>query len=182
MAQHLTNLHVNPSVQQVYRVKYDQKLVRPHQIIYGSHQPSNKHRNIKHQENYNPEENYHHYDQEKNHEDQSYPNYYPENYHEEQNYQKYHPESYTDVQPIRDYEPYYSGCCPLVFNSGTFLSILSGIALITYFLRVVIVTTTFNKRSFSHFETGSEKLEGKFILISMVRINIIDADIYSNKS
>ena len=206
MAQHFTNLHVNPSVQQVYRVKYDQKLVRPHQIIYGSHQPSNKHRKIKHQENYNPddvyedenyhtehlhnnllnfyheEENYHHYDQEKNHEDQSYPNYYPENYHEEQNYQKYHPESYTDVQPIRDYEPYYSGCCPLVFNSGTFLSILSGIALITYFLRVVIVTTTFNKRSFSHFETGSEKLEGKFILISMVRINIIDADIYSNKS
>ena len=155
--------------------------------MYGSHQPSIKHRKIKHHENYDPddvykdekyhtghlsnlyheEENYHHYDQENNHEDQSYPNYYPENYHEEQNYKKYHPESYNYVHPIRDYEPYFSGCCPLVFNSGTFLSILSGIALITYFLRVVIVTTAFNKRSFGYFNTGREKLEGKFILTTI---------------
>ena len=183
MAQHFTNLHVNPSQQQVYRVKYDQKLASPHQNIYGSHHPIDKYTKIKHHANFKPDaiykdqnyytenlhknllnyyhvdENNHHYDQENNNEDQNFPKYYAENYHKEQNY---HQESYHDVQPIRDYEPYYSGCCPLVFNSGTFLSILSGIALITYFLRVVIVTTNFNKRSFGY--TVSEKLGGKFLL------------------
>ena len=188
MAQHFTNLHVNPSLQQVYRVKYKQKLVSPLQNIYGSLRPIDKDTKVKHHENNNPDHvnedqiyhtenvhknqhiyypnnaNYHHHYQENNHEGQSYPKYYPENYHQEQNY---HPESYHDVQPIRDYEPYSSGCCPLVFNSGTFLSILSGIALITYFLRVVIVTTTFNKRSFSYFNSAREKLEGKFILTTI---------------
>jgi hypothetical protein len=177
MDRHFTNLHVNPSLQQVYRVKYDQKLLNHYQNNYGSHQPSIKHRKIKHHENYNPDvvykdKNYHTEYLHKNplnlyHEEENYHHYDQKNNHEDQKYQKYHPESYNYVQSIRDFEPYFSGCCPLVFNSGSYLSILSGIALITYFLRVVIVTTAFNKRSFSYFNSAREKLEGKFILTTI---------------
>merc|ERR1711899_13367 len=42
----------------------------------------------------------------------------------------------------------YGGCCPPVFNPGTLFALISGIALATYFLRLVIVVTTFGGRAF----------------------------------
>ena len=42
---------------------------------------------------------------------------------------------------------YGHGCCPLVFNPSTLLALLAGIALATYFLRIVIVTSTIMGRS-----------------------------------
>ena len=42
----------------------------------------------------------------------------------------------------------YGHCCPPVFDPYTLTALIGGIALVTYFLRVVIVTTTFNGRSF----------------------------------
>ena len=37
-------------------------------------------------------------------------------------------------------------CCPPVFDPYTLLALLGGIALATYFLRLVIVTTSFGRR------------------------------------
>ena len=42
----------------------------------------------------------------------------------------------------------YGHCCPPVFDPYTLVALLGGIALATYFLRLVIVTTTFTGRSF----------------------------------
>ena len=42
----------------------------------------------------------------------------------------------------------YGQCCPPVFDPYTLLALIGGIALATYFLRLVIVTTTFNGRAF----------------------------------
>jgi len=42
----------------------------------------------------------------------------------------------------------YGGCCPPVFNPGTLFALISGIALATYFLRLVIVVTSFTRRGF----------------------------------
>ena len=42
----------------------------------------------------------------------------------------------------------YGSCCPLVFDPYTLLALGAGVALATYFLRLVVVTTTFNGRSF----------------------------------
>ena len=42
----------------------------------------------------------------------------------------------------------YGHCCPPVFDPYTLVALVGGIALATYFLRVVIVTTTFAGRSF----------------------------------
>ena len=41
----------------------------------------------------------------------------------------------------------YGQCCPPVFDPYTLVALLGGIALATYFLRLVIVTTTFGGRS-----------------------------------
>ena len=41
----------------------------------------------------------------------------------------------------------YGQCCPPVFDPYTLLALIGGIALATYFLRLVIVTTTFNGRA-----------------------------------
>ena len=42
----------------------------------------------------------------------------------------------------------YGQCCPPVFDPYTLLALIGGIALATYFLRLVIVTTTFPGRAF----------------------------------
>ena len=47
----------------------------------------------------------------------------------------------------------HGNCCPLVFNPSTLLALLAGIALATYFLRLVIVVEQFG-RSFP-FNLGS---------------------------
>ena len=39
----------------------------------------------------------------------------------------------------------YGHCCPLVFDPYTLVALLGGIALATYFLRLVIITTTFGR-------------------------------------
>ena len=44
-------------------------------------------------------------------------------------------------------------CCPAVFDPYTLVALIGGVALATYFLRVVIVTTTFG-RSFPTSSTG----------------------------
>ena len=41
----------------------------------------------------------------------------------------------------------YGHCCPPVFDPYTLVALLGGIALAAYFLRLVIVTTTFGRRS-----------------------------------
>ena len=42
----------------------------------------------------------------------------------------------------------YGHCCPPVFDPYTLVALLGGVALATYFLRLVIVTTMFERRSF----------------------------------
>ena len=39
----------------------------------------------------------------------------------------------------------HGNCCPLVFNPSTLLALLAGIALATYFLRLVIVVEQFGR-------------------------------------
>merc|ERR1712088_651697 len=61
----------------------------------------------------------------------------------------------------------FGGCCPPVFNPGTLFALISGIALATYFLRLVIVVTTFTKRSFPdpwvlYAQNGLHMAEEKF--------------------
>ena len=56
----------------------------------------------------------------------------------------------------------YGHCCPPVFDPYTLVALLGGIALATYFLRLVIVTTTFTGRSFGLDFEGLIGL-GKFI-------------------
>ena len=43
----------------------------------------------------------------------------------------------------------YGMCCPPVFDPYTLLALLGGIALATFFLRLVIIGTMFGRRSFS---------------------------------
>ena len=50
----------------------------------------------------------------------------------------------------------YGHCCPPVFDPYTLVALLGGIALATYFLRLVIVTNMFGRRSLS------DGLFGKF--------------------
>ena len=46
----------------------------------------------------------------------------------------------------------YDSCCPPVFDPYTLVALLGGIALATYFLRIVIITTfIMMKRSFGYF-------------------------------
>ena len=44
----------------------------------------------------------------------------------------------------------YNDCCPPVFNPYTMIALIGGIALATYFLRIVIITENFAKRSFGN--------------------------------
>ena len=46
---------------------------------------------------------------------------------------------------------YGYNCCPPVVDPYTFLALIGGIALATYFLRVLIVTTTVSRNSSGHF-------------------------------
>merc|ERR1719278_1466930 len=57
-------------------------------------------------------------------------------------------------QILGSHSGYGHGCCSLVFNPSTLLALLAGIALATYFLRLVIVVEQFGGRSFA-FELGS---------------------------
>ena len=41
----------------------------------------------------------------------------------------------------------YGHCCPSVFDPYTLVALIGGIALATYFLRIVIVTSTIGGRS-----------------------------------
>ena len=52
----------------------------------------------------------------------------------------------------------YGQCCPPVFDPYTLVALLGGIALATYFLRLVIVTTTFPGRAFGLANPFSEFL------------------------
>lgn len=52
----------------------------------------------------------------------------------------------------------YGQCCPPVFDPYTLLALIGGIALATYFLRLVIVTTTFPGRAFGLANPFSEFL------------------------
>lgn len=54
----------------------------------------------------------------------------------------------------------YGHCCPPVFDPYTLVALLGGIALATYFLRLVIVTTTFTGRSL-----GFESFLGSFNIL-----------------
>ena len=45
----------------------------------------------------------------------------------------------------------YGECCPPVFDPSTLIALLAGIALATFFLRLVIIMTMFGKRSFGIF-------------------------------
>ena len=47
----------------------------------------------------------------------------------------------------------YGECCPPVFDPSTLIALLAGIALATFFLRLVIIMTNFGKRSFGIFGT-----------------------------
>ena len=48
-------------------------------------------------------------------------------------------------QILGSHSGYGHGCCPLVFNPSTLLALLAGIALATYFLRLVIVVEQFGR-------------------------------------
>ena len=53
------------------------------------------------------------------------------------------------------------GCCPPVFDPYTLTALIGGIALVTYFLRVVIVTTVFaGKRSIGQESLLSQLFQG----------------------
>merc|ERR1719220_135334 len=61
----------------------------------------------------------------------------------------------------------HGGFCPPVFNPGTLFALISGIALATYFLRLVIVVTTFAGRGFPdpwvlYAQNGLHMAEEKF--------------------
>ena len=47
----------------------------------------------------------------------------------------------------------YGECCPPVLDPSTLIALLAGIALATFFLRLVIIMTNFGKRSFGIFGT-----------------------------
>ena len=48
-------------------------------------------------------------------------------------------------QILGSHSGYGHGCCPLVFNPSTLLALLAGIALATYFLRLIIVVEQFGR-------------------------------------
>ena len=55
----------------------------------------------------------------------------------------------------------YGHCCPAVFDPYTLVALVGGIALVTYFLRVVIITTVFaGKRSFGQDSILTQMWEG----------------------
>ena len=67
-------------------------------------------------------------------------------------------------QILGSHSGYGHGCCPLVFNPSTLLALLAGIALATYFLRLVIVVENFG-RSFPfnlNFGSGISANVGEF--------------------
>merc|ERR1719285_941261 len=79
----------------------------------------------------------------------------------------------------------YGGCCPPVFNPGTLFALISGIALATYFLRLVIVVTEFTKRSFPdpwllNTHRGLYMAEEKFGDLANVTKAIHENDVESN--
>ena len=51
-------------------------------------------------------------------------------------------------------------CCPLVINPYTWLALVGGVALATYFLRAVIIVETFTGRSFGE-DWGVMELMGE---------------------
>ena len=56
----------------------------------------------------------------------------------------------------------YGHCCPPVFDPYTLVALLAGIALATFFLRLVIINQVFNgRRSF-----GSNSIYGEQIILS----------------
>ena len=65
----------------------------------------------------------------------------------------------------------YGHCCPPVFDPYTLVALLGGIALATYFLRLVIVTTTFG-RSFGLDVEGFLGL-GKFTVDQQWMSNVL---------
>ena len=64
----------------------------------------------------------------------------------------------------------YGQCCPPVFDPYTLLALIGGIALATYFLRLVIVTTTFNGRAFGLTNPFSKISFRIIIVIIMIKI------------
>ena len=74
-------------------------------------------------------------------------------------------------QILGSHSGYGHGCCPLVFNPSTLLALLAGIALATYFLRLVIVVENFG-RSFPfnlNFGSGLSGNVGEFECIFIER-------------
>ena len=69
-----------------------------------------------------------------------------------------------------------SSCCPPVFDPYTLIGLIGGIALATYFLRLVIVVTTFTppkKRSFQSFLWPFPSLHGSLLDEAMLPIENI---------
>merc|ERR1719391_451793 len=80
----------------------------------------------------------------------------------------------------------YGGCCPPVFNPGTLFALISGIALATYFLRLVIVVTEFTKRGFPdplllYANQGLHMAEEKFGDLVNVTKTIHENDVESDE-
>ena len=56
-----------------------------------------------------------------------------------------------------DYYGSYGECCPPVVDPYTYLALLAGIALVTWFLQMTIVMTTFTPPQERRFKRSSEK-------------------------
>ena len=69
----------------------------------------------------------------------------------------------------------YGHCCPPVFDPYTLIALIGGIALATYFLRLVIVTTTFTGRSLGLGNPFS-KYSGEVSLVeNLIRTSQVDS-------
>merc|ERR1712045_64483 len=63
------------------------------------------------------------------------------------------PQSISEARLFGSLSDNYDSCCPPVFDPYTLVALLGGIALATYFLRIVIITTfIMMKRSFGYFD------------------------------